>query len=172
MEPVKHFKNIIKKLAEAEVCELAFFGGEPFLYPYILELGSYSRREFGLYTGFLSNGFPINDAEIKKIPSSFDAGSFALHGFKTTHDEIVGVSGAHQKVIKVIQSLIKEGFPVGINITVSKKNLKEMEKFIPFVMELGVDVTNINVMIPFLKDQIKEKLSLSEFHWLLTFFKK
>jgi MoaA/NifB/PqqE/SkfB family radical SAM enzyme len=171
LKPISHFKTILKKIAEAEVFEVSFFGGEPFLYPKIYELGQYSKK-LRLYTGFLSNGSLIREKDIKKVLNSFDAGSFALHGFSETHDKIVKFPGSWQNVVKLIKLFVEKNFKIGINTTVMKRNVKEMEEFIPYALELGINFMNINIMIPFSKIEYSEKLDLFEIRYLLRIVDK
>lgn len=107
--PVSHFQRILARLAQANVFDVSFFGGEPFLYPYIYDLAAYARNA-GLTIGFLTNGSLIDDDDVKRVVRSFDAGAVALNGVEAVHDRMVGVPGAFTKADHLIKSLVKEGF--------------------------------------------------------------
>jgi len=115
-------------------------GGEPFLRSDIVDvvkiLAQMQKME-GI--AIPSNGF--NTAKIlrdvKKIlkilkKNQFLSITLSIDGFEKTHDDIRGVPGAYKKVMKTFRELQKiknKNFNVGVQPTISKRNLDEIEDF-------------------------------------------
>jgi radical SAM protein with 4Fe4S-binding SPASM domain len=165
--PERHFKEIIDRLAEAEVFEVCFFGGEPFLYPGIYNLGVYGKSK-GLKVNFLSNGTLIKPTDIEKVTASFDAGAIALNGIGKVHDESVGAAGAFTKAARTIRLLTKAGFSVGVDALVCRSNLSSLESFLSWISnELPVNFVNLNCYISYYETLPSEILEIREVHQVL-----
>src|SRR5579859_2377546 len=142
--PVSHFQQILARLAEADVFDVSFFGGEPFLYPHIYDLAAYAR-DAGLTIGFLTNGSLIRKDDVKRVVRSFDAGAVALNGVGEVHDKMVGVPGAFTKADRLIKSLVDEGFEVAIDTVVSKSTLDHFDELLTYIgQNLAVEIINVN----------------------------
>jgi radical SAM protein with 4Fe4S-binding SPASM domain len=166
--PEGHFKKIIDKLAEAEVFDVSFFGGEPFLHPGIYDLGVYGKSK-GLKVNFLSNVTLIKPTDIEKVTASFDAGAIALNGIGKVHDESVGVAGSFPKAARTIRLLTQSGFPVGIDSLVCRSNLSHLESFLSWISdELPVDLVNLNCYISYYGTSPSERLGIREVHQVLN----
>ena len=137
---LRQFTSIIDKLAGAEVFEVAFFGGEPFLYPHIYELGRYSSGK-GLTTNLLSNGTLIRTENIGRIAEVFHSGTLALNGLEASHDRFVGRPGAFKQTSRALKEFPAIGFPIGIDTLVSASNVSQLESFLQRISE---DLPNVS----------------------------
>lgn len=143
--PLEHFKTIIDRLVESEVFDVSFFGGEPFLNPYVYQLAEYAKKK-GIAVGIITNGSNIKKEDIDKIPKLFNAGGFALNGIGQIHDEIVGVKGAFDKTVTAIKYLSQHGFGIALDSLVCKSNVKYLDSFLSWVASnLQVMLVNINL---------------------------
>ncbi len=115
-------------------------GGEPFLRKDIVEtvkLISTLPKLEGIAipsNGFLTEKIVKDAKDILKIlpKDQFLSITLSIDGFEKTHDEIRGVPGAYKKVTETLRRLkeIKNpNFNVGIQPTIMKKNLGEIEEF-------------------------------------------
>lgn len=161
------YKKIIDRLVESEVFEMSFYGGECFLYSKILELAEYAKGK-GLNIGFVSNGSTIKEHQIPQIIEIFDGGSFSLHGFKDVHDSLVGVKGAHDKVVRVLEKFAEHNFPITICTTVLKTNYTIIREFINFMLSKypNIHCVYLNNFLPFRGYQTENRLSVRELHVL------
>lgn len=159
----EHFTKMIDRIAEAEVFEVSFFGGEPFLNPYIYELGKYAVHA-GLVTNFLSNGTLIRRSEVEKIPDIFHSGTIALNGLEIDHDKAVGKHGAFKQSTRVISELLEVGFPVALDTLVSASNFTNLEDFLEWISEnlSGVASIFLNVFAPYEGRNTNEVLSQAQ----------
>jgi len=134
MPPLERFQEILKKLKDAEVFELTFFGGEPFLHPNCFQIAEEAYK-MGFEINFVSNGTLISKDNIHLIIHFFKNGSISLHGFEDTHDKLVGVKGAFKKVINSLNLLTENNFPVGVCITITAINVDEIPQLVTFLLE-------------------------------------
>jgi radical SAM protein with 4Fe4S-binding SPASM domain len=159
---VNYFKKIIDKLQEAEVFEISFFGGEPFLYPGIYKLGKYSKKK-GLIVGFLSNGTLIRKQDMSKIRESFDGCGIALNGIEEVHDKLCRKKGAFKKTIATIEMFIKNDFPFEINAVVCRSNISYLDDFLNFLANLLQENSiNINLFSSRNNMKVEELLTMDE----------
>jgi MoaA/NifB/PqqE/SkfB family radical SAM enzyme len=76
-----------------------FSGGEPFLRKDIFEILSYAAGR-GFNWGVNTNGLALGPAGIKKLMKLRPAYLiFSLHGPEAAHDRLLGVKGAHKKLL-------------------------------------------------------------------------
>jgi radical SAM protein with 4Fe4S-binding SPASM domain len=143
-----HFKKIIDKLSKAGVCSITLFGGEPFLYPHIIEVAEYIHRK-NIDVGFVSNGVLISEEIAKKISRYVNGGSISIHGFAKTHDMLVGMKGAWQRAIDAVHHLKKYNVNVDICFTLVKQNMSELVSFSDFIIsKFDLEYFAINRFVP------------------------
>ena len=166
--PLRHFEKIIDKLAESEVFDVSFFGGEPFLSPYIYELAKYAKDK-GMGVGVITNGFGIAEKDIEKIPELFDAAGFALNGPRQIHDKLVGVNGAYDRTLTNIKRLSEKKFKIAINTLICKSNVEYLDSFLLWIAsELKVSWVNINIFYSYGGLRPDETLDLKTLHKVLA----
>ncbi len=121
-------------------------GGEPFLRKDFLDviriLGKLPKLE-GIAVpsnGFLTERIVSSVKEALKILGSkkFLSVTLSVDGFEKTHDRIRGVPGAYKKVMKTLEKLkeVKKShrnFNVGVQPTISRINIDEIEDFYRFI---------------------------------------
>jgi radical SAM protein with 4Fe4S-binding SPASM domain len=157
-----HFKKIIDRLVEAEVFEVSFFGGEPFLCPHIYDLGRYAVEE-GLVVNFLTNGTLLRSGDIERIPRIFRSGTIALNGLEGYHDRSVGKKGAFRQAAFALSQLTEIDFPVGIDCVLSASNLNHLEQFLVWIKENLPNISKVffNFIVPYNREE-SESESLSQ----------
>lgn len=166
--PASHFQRILMRLAQADVFDVSFFGGEPFLYPHIFDLATYAR-DMGLAIGFLTNGSLIDEVDVKRVVRSFDAGAVALNGVEDVHDRMVGMAGAFAKADRLIKSLVKEGFEVAIDTVVSKSTVDRFDELLTYIgQNLDVEIVNINTFMAYSDIGPSEVMDLPALHRMLS----
>lgn len=160
--PNSHFEKIIDALGEAEVFDVTFFGGEPFLYKGIYELGEYAKGK-GLSVGFVTNGSLIQKEDMPRIKKSFDSGGVALNGVGEVHDRLCGKNGAFEKSRATIEMLINNAFPVGINSVVCRSNINHLDDFLKWLStDLPANSIHLNFYSSYYNKQPEEVLTIEE----------
>lgn len=170
-EYVKNLKEkykILDHLYDAGIRLLGLGGGEPTLdkhLPYLINYASEKR----MVTQMVSNGTKINkklakklkEVGLKQIGINLDSVSPAIH------NSFRGNRNYWEKAYMGVLNCLDANLNTGIVMTVSKRNFHEIEKFIQFGTEIGVDEVEFVNLVPvgrgssmldeiLRKDQIRE----------------
>lgn len=128
----KHLLSVIDDLYSLGVPVISFSGGEPLLYPNLIEIAKYAKKK-RFFVNLNTNGTLINKTNARKIVNSFDTIRISLDGIGDLHDRISGVKGAYKKIIRGISYLTSEEkrkAKIGINFVVTKTNQEDVKEFV------------------------------------------
>ncbi len=118
-----------------------FTGGEPTLHPNMPEIIRFAE-EGGLHTCIITNGLAFDN-----IKNQVEAGCrewlVSIHGYEQTHDEIVGVQQAWQKINRTVEWLNQNDCFVRVNCTLTKLNQKDLPELAEFFIDT-VDARMVN----------------------------
>jgi len=137
---LKEKLDIINQLDRAGVPLIALSGGEPTIHPDFLKIVEEGSRR-GIYMAVATNGIRFSSIEftekalkagLKYVEVSLDSVSSEIH------DEIRGVKGAWETTIQGVRNLVKMNASVGLAMTVTKLNYREVEDMVKLGEELGV----------------------------------
>ena len=137
-------KRLLAQLADINVPNISFTGGEPLLRPDIYALIAYAKS-LEMTTSLSSNSLSINEKNVKRIcRSGLDILYLSLDGGSPEiHDVLRGVQGSFEKTINAIQlihaSKEKSKPSVFVNITVNKKNVADLINIVKICKELDID---------------------------------
>jgi hypothetical protein len=125
-------------------------GGEPTIYPPILELIQYCN-EIGLYPTLITNGLSL--AKPGRLEKFKEAGVrdflVSLHGLGETHDEVVCRKGASAKIITAIERMVELDIPFRFNCTMSKPVVAQLPDIARKAVEYGANAVNFIAFNPF-----------------------
>lgn len=125
-------------------------GGEPTIYPDILELIRYCK-EIGLHPTLITNGLAL--ADIDKLRGFQEAGVrdflVSLHGIGDIHDEVVCRKGAYVKITKAIENMVELGIPFRLNCTMSKPVVPLLPEIARKAIKYGANAVNFIAFNPF-----------------------
>lgn len=152
-------------------------GGEPTIYPYILELVRYCKK-IGLRPSIITNGIALSDE--KKVVNLKQAGVFdylvSVHGLDEVYDRIVGVNGMSKIQKAGIRNIINNNIPLRINVTMNKFNSVQLPEIANYAVSINARVVNFinfnalnhwdhvekidfqekySIIVPYLRDAIK-----------------
>ena len=172
-------RRLLAQLADVNVPNISFTGGEPLLRPDIYDLIAYAKS-LKMKTSLSSNGLIINEKIVKRIcRSGLDILYLSLDGGSPEiHDVLRGVQGSYKRTINAIQlihgSKEKHKPRVFVNTTVNKKNVTDLMNIAKICKEFDVagitiqpvhdfgdlqlaieDELRLNVDIPVLHNQIE-----------------
>lgn len=118
-------------------------GGEPTIYPHILDLIKYCNN-IGLKPTLITNGMALNNFEYAK--KFKDAGVydflFSLQGIGDTCDRVVGVKGAFKKQMLALENISKLKIPLRINAVLSNEILEQLEDIAQIAIDNNARVVN------------------------------
>ena len=121
-----HFKLVDDINVIAKGCQIVFTGGEPLLSPYVLELAEYAKS-LGHQTHLLTNGTLVNEKNVKRISETFDLIKISLDGSTPEIHEFHRGEKTFDKTLKSIDLLIKQSSPVQVAMTVTKRNIHDID---------------------------------------------
>jgi MoaA/NifB/PqqE/SkfB family radical SAM enzyme len=125
-------------------------GGEPTIYPDILELISYCK-EIGLYPTLITNGLHL--AKPGVLEQFRDAGVrdflVSYHGIGDLHDQVVGKKGAYEKMDQAVRRMQELGVPFRFNCTMSKPVVELLPDVARRAIEYGAAAVNFIAFNPF-----------------------
>ena len=132
-------EKIIDQLVLEGICDITLVGGDPVLFPNILELCKYIKTKNAKLT-ILSNtlGFGPFIDEITKYVDVFEG--TIHHSSAKTHDEFCGCQGAYDLLSKNLRYFSSTGRKVGIAINLIPFNYN-------FVYEMIENLIDKNVII-------------------------
>lgn len=139
---------LIDRLAEAKVLRLLISGGEPFLRPDIIEILK-KVSTTGMRLDIATNGIELPEEVLSKIR---DLPVFHTHvsmdGIGKSHDRFRGRRGAFEAACRNIRRMREEDIDVSLSMTVTGRNIDEMEKVIDLALDLDCGGFFANVLLP------------------------
>jgi len=141
--------KVVDKLFEVGVPYISFTGGEPTLRNDLENLISYAQRK-GLVTGLVTNGRKLRDKHYlhRLVSAGLDSIQITLESpDPETHDKITGVNGSWKETVEGIKNAVKENIYVDVNTTLTKMNIDQVEEWVIFLNNLGVENISINKLI-------------------------
>ena len=133
--------GIIEQLKEAQVGFVYILGGEPLIRPDFSQiLERFHEKDIPLMLN--TNGWFMDEQWANKIAnSSVKHLRFSLDGSTPkTHDDLRGVKGSFERVIKGISICRKMNIPqISCSYTVTAKNIDEIRQTCELLVQMGVD---------------------------------
>ena len=150
------FHQQVLREHRAEGCDLVDFdGGEPTLYPNLLQIIRYARQLGYHQVNVTSNGRALSYPETaqKILNSGVTSLLISCHGSSAeVHDECVQVKGAFEQTMEGIRNVLRmkpSGLDFGVNITLTQDNWRELPTYFGLMDSLGVSKLNIQFLTPF-----------------------
>ncbi len=131
-------KKLIEDLAEFEVPVLLFSGGEPLMHPSLLEFARLAASKD--IRAVVSTNGTLLTAEIAR--GLRDAGAsyagVSIDGLEKTNDAFRGRKGAFRASLKGIRNCLEAGLKAGLRLTLTKRNLDDLEGIFELVEEENI----------------------------------
>lgn len=143
--PVKDWEKIVDNcIAGADVIEFNIAGGEPMLYPGLVELVKYIRDK-GVKVSLITNGSLMNEEWIKNCAGMFETIGFSMDSINDDTNRKIGRCDRNEKTIpagRIVElcGLIRKyapGCQIKINTVVSALNKDEVMS--DFIDEIATD---------------------------------
>lgn len=143
--PLSRTTRILDSIAEAEVFEVRFFGGEFFIYPKWREVVEYADKK-NFFLSFVSNGTHINPDVVKFLKQHrISSGAISLHGTKEIYEKITQVPGSFSSVINGIRACLDGGLTISILYTLTRDNYLKVFETVEWLKNAGIMIDEINV---------------------------
>jgi len=138
-------------------------GGEPTIYPPILELVRYCSK-IGLKPTIITNSFAL--ADMKKCLEFKKAGIedflVSIYGLGKSADKTTGVKNTCLKQKKAVQNLNKLKIPIRINVTVHKFTTGQLPDIARFAVKNKAKVMNMIIFNPFYEWSNRKNIRFQE----------
>lgn len=121
---------------------IILFGGEPFVRKDLVEIVSAIKRR-GLSCGIFTNGTMLNEGIVNALSGlKLDFIAFSVQGVGNTHDDIVGVKGAYNSLMRNLDLFLKNRRQtrVVMHIMITEKNLEELNELARLGKDKHVDL--------------------------------
>lgn len=135
--------SCITQAKEMGAKRIIILGGEPLIYPHIIEMLSFIRRA-GLEVQVFTNGLNINDALARQM---FELGAnvvLKMNSFKPdVQDMLTGIKGSFGRIRDSLKSLKNAGYPseengLAVSTVICKQNEEEIVGMWEWLREQGI----------------------------------
>ena len=142
------YKFIINGLSQVGIKKIKFTGGEPLLYPQLIELIKYAHYECNIDDiSITTNGIGLNEIAYELKRSGLKSVNISLDSLKSYKYKSITRGGNLTDVLKSINRCLELGIKVKINCVVIKRfNDDEVYDFIEMANYYPIDVRFIELM--------------------------
>ena len=142
------YKFIINGLSQVGIKKIKFTGGEPLLYPHLIELIKYAHYECNIDDiSITTNGIGLNEIAYELKRSGLKSVNISLDSLKSYKYKSITRGGNLTDVLKSINRCLELGIKVKINCVVIKRfNDDEVYDFIEMANYYPIDVRIIELM--------------------------
>ena len=142
------YKFIINGLSQVGITKIKFTGGEPLLYPHLIELIKYAHYECNIDDiSITTNGIGLNEIAYELKRSGLKSVNISLDSLKSYKYKSITRGGNLTDVLKSINRCLELGIKVKINCVVIKRfNDDEVYDFIEMANYYPIDVRFIELM--------------------------
>ena len=181
---VEQIIRAINNLYDNGLEEISFTGGEPMLFPGIMDVLKYNKYK-GITSRVLTNGILLTKEKVKALSGMVSEIGVSLDGITEESNDYIRGAGSYNRIMKGINNLKEAGVDFSIYFTLHKRNC-DIQKILSFAKDLGASSCRVNqvtkrgrafndydkgfklnINIPF-KANIEEKCDLDSSHIFLN----
>jgi len=155
--------KFVNYIANKKVFHLSLAGGEPLLYPYIVDVVNQATIN-GMLVAMSSNAILLTDELAKKLKNAgLTSLQISLDGASETTNDIIRGKGSYKKTINGIKIAKENGFKILLAFVILKPNYQELEDIFKLAIELGAYGVKVQTFIENgLGETNKEELFIKE----------
>lgn len=135
-------KKVIDKLADNEIYQLNFAGGEPLLREDILILAKYARNR-GMTIQISTNASHNMPSPLEILKAGFQCIQISLDGINESDHDLIRGNGSFKKVIGFINDCKNVGLPIVGAFSIKSDNLIHINNIKNFSEKIGFDLIKI-----------------------------
>ena len=134
-----HWKEILEEGARLGAKGVQFTGGEPTLYPGLMDLIGHARSCQYEYIEVFTNATRLGDRLLREWASSGVRAAVSFYSYDpATHDGITGRPGSFHQTVRGIKALLSHQIPVSVAIVLMRENLSQLRGTVEFLKGLGL----------------------------------
>ncbi len=134
-------KKILDELAEMNVLEVVFTGGDLFVRDDAFEILEYANKKRFLISVF-TNGLALSDSDLIRLKKLYlKSIHFSIYSADgRIHDEFTQVKGSFKKTVSVIEKCVLLDIPTNIKTTILNINAYNIEDVLELARKLGTTI--------------------------------
>ncbi len=132
---------------------VSWIGGEPFLWPPLMDVSHHFKHQFKLHVSVSTNGImPTSQGHRERVIEDFDEMTFSIDGRAEFHDAVRNGSGIYEKVrstiIRLSELKSKRGIGplIRVNTILMHDNVHHFERLCRTVAKWGVEELTFNTL--------------------------
>ena len=132
---IEQVKKEIDSVSGRGFEEINFTGGEPTIYPWLMEAIEYANGKFSAIR-ITTNGRRMSDMSFTKklIKAGLNGAIFSLHShIPEVHDRLSQAEGAFKQLIKGIKNFSNFTDDISINTVITSMNYKHLPELVEFI---------------------------------------
>lgn len=134
--------KIIDQLVKYEIYDVTLVGGDPALYPHIVDLARYAKDK-GIILSILSNTLSFN-GQRENILEYIDIFEGTVHHcVPQLHDAFCNIEGAYDNLISNLKYFSDNGKNIGIDINIIPYNYDRIYEMATSIIDFGVNLNHI-----------------------------
>jgi len=155
---LSELKDIVTQAKSLGVNKISLSGGEPLVYPHVLDLCKYITKLKIAVSVYTSGNILDESGQISPISENYfqklkNAGAnkivFSLHGSNLKiHNQITGISKSFENLMFSIGNLQKVGINTDIHFVPLRKNFKDLPAIVSLVKKMGLKSIHILRFVP------------------------
>jgi radical SAM protein with 4Fe4S-binding SPASM domain len=144
-------------------------GGEPLLRPDVFEVAAYAAGA-GLRPVLGTNGTLLSQVAVRRLAQAGVRGvSVSLDGHDApSHDTFRAVDGAFDAAVRGLQEARREGLPVRVSTTVTRRNMDLLPDILSLAAGLGAATWDLFMLVPTGRGVSEAPLTAEEYEKVLT----
>jgi len=132
----KEAQSLVSLIGDMGIPLLFMTGGEPLMRKDTFDLLS-SCKEYGITTVLSSNGLLLDAEKISQLKrNNVHFIAVSLYGPAAKHDEVVGIEGSYNKLMKNVKECLNQDINVCFKTVVSSYTYDN----IPFIVDKGIEL--------------------------------
>lgn len=148
--PISQLYKVVDQLELAGIHQVSLVGGDPALYPQIVELVQYMHKK-NMKISILSNTLEFNGYK-EKVLNEIDTFEGTIHhSISERHDEFCNFKGAYETLVNNLKYFSDQNKKVGIAINLIPYNYNVIYNLVNNIVNYGVNINHVVMqrIIPF-----------------------
>lgn len=145
--PVQVVTSAVNDAADLEYDVMGVSGGEPLLYPGLLEVLETAKAR-GMTTTVTTNGLLLTPRRLAELRDLVDVLAISLDGMPDSHNRMRNSPTAFENMSARLPGVLEAGIPFGFVFTLTQNNVHEFEWVSQFADSAGASLVQVHPLEP------------------------
>lgn len=139
------WRHVLKEAASLGCKKVQFIGGEPLLYPHLIDLIADARHLNYEFVEVFTNGTLLNEYLLESFKKFNVQLAFSVYSYSAEiHDSVTQRSGSFNKTLNGIQGALEYGLKIRVGMIVMDINKSQIEDLKTMFARMGIETFNID----------------------------